>query len=114
MSSKNISNFVPVMMLIFSAGFPGGTFDLEPQEVVLTAENVTGKALLSDGLELLGRVENDVCKEFCGEHGNYSQSPMPVEPCEVMDIFDSAREPSIRMAQRFFSNCQAVWTQARF
>ena len=39
----------------FDAYFAGcntrGTFDLEPQEVILTAENVAGKPLSADGFE---------------------------------------------------------------
>jgi hypothetical protein len=75
---------------------PCGTFDFEPQEFVLTAENVTGQPLSTDGFESFGRLKDDIGEEFGGKCGNNPQSPVPVKPGEIVNVFESTSESSIR------------------
>ena len=106
-SSKNISIFAPVSMRICLGLSPVELSTLNPEEVVFVAENVTGKPLHTNDPKPFSKgVKMILARSSSGIRCDDTQSPMSIEPGEVMHIFEGIGESSIRMTHRFFSHAR--------
>ena len=78
-------------------------FELEPEELMLTAEKVAVHQF--PGGDPAEHVLGINCKLQTSRNGCYdSQSSMPIKPREIMDVPQSRIEPSIRVAFGFMSS----------
>jgi hypothetical protein len=79
------------------------SIDLEPNEFIFTAEKVTAIDNLIVGDLASGIIGTQMKVDHCGSSSDNTQSSVPIMTSQVVDIFESSFQPSIRVTDRFFS-----------
>ncbi len=82
--------------------YPLPGFDSEPQELILTAQKVTGVDSFS-GNDFTWRIGDNPKFQSSGNNSNDTQPPVPVESSQVMNVSQAGAQASIRIVERFHS-----------